>query len=156
MELDIGAVNGIELETVLVLEAEKLWRPSGVKLATAGLEHGEDWGVFADRIGFALHERGREAISFSKPRSDQIPTNLVKPSTHHLDPDEMAYDPDEMAAVYSTLTTVENLVEVKPAMAKMVCKRMMLLKWLRWENFWGWTKEYERSSRKNNERNKFF
>ena len=45
----------------------------------------------------------------------QIPTNLVEPSTHHLNPDEMASDPDEMAAVYGTLTTVENLVEVKPA-----------------------------------------
>ena len=45
----------------------------------------------------------------------QIPTNPVEPSTHHLDPDEMASDPDEIAVVYSTLTTVENLVEVKPA-----------------------------------------
>ncbi|XP_050269938.1 uncharacterized protein LOC126713997 isoform X1 [Quercus robur] len=39
-------------------------------------------------------------------------------------------DPDEMAAVYSTLTTVENLVEVKPAVAEMVCERTKLLKWL--------------------------
>uniref|UniRef100_A0A2N9FGD6 Beta-catenin-like protein 1 N-terminal domain-containing protein n=1 Tax=Fagus sylvatica TaxID=28930 RepID=A0A2N9FGD6_FAGSY len=39
-------------------------------------------------------------------------------------------DPDEMAAVYSTLSTVENLVEVKPAVAEMVCERTKLLKWL--------------------------
>ena len=39
-------------------------------------------------------------------------------------------NPDEMAAVYSMLTTVENLVEVKPAVAKMVCERTKLLKWL--------------------------
>ena len=39
-------------------------------------------------------------------------------------------DPDEMATVYSMLTTVENLVEVKPAVAKMVCERTKLLKWL--------------------------
>ncbi|KAL0017236.1 hypothetical protein SO802_004305 [Lithocarpus litseifolius] len=39
-------------------------------------------------------------------------------------------DPDEMAAVYSTLTTVENLVEVKLAMAEMVCERTKLWKWL--------------------------
>ena len=39
-------------------------------------------------------------------------------------------DPDEMAVVYITLTMVENLVEVKPAVAKMVCKTMKLLKWL--------------------------
>ena len=28
------------------------------------------------------------------------------------------------------LTTMENLVEVKPAVAKMVCARTKLLKWL--------------------------
>ena len=60
----------------------------------------------------------------------QIPANLVEPSTHHLNPHEMAFDLDEMAAVYSTLTTVENLVEVKPAVAEMVCERTKLLKWL--------------------------
>ena len=38
-------------------------------------------------------------------------------------------DPDEMAAVYSVLTTMENLVEVKPAVAEKVCERMKLLKW---------------------------
>ena len=41
-ESDIGAVIEIGSETVLVLEVDKLWRLSGVKLATAGLEHGED------------------------------------------------------------------------------------------------------------------
>ena len=32
--------------------------------------------------------------------------------------------------MYSTLTTVENLVEVKPMLAEMVCERTKLLKWL--------------------------
>ena len=35
-----------------------------------------------------------------------------------------------MAMVYSRLTTVENLVKVKPAVAEMVCERKKLLKWL--------------------------
>ena len=39
---DIGAITGIRPETVLVSKAEKLRRPSGVKLASAVLEHGED------------------------------------------------------------------------------------------------------------------
>ena len=47
-----------------------------------------------------------------------------------FDPNEMAFDPDEMAMVYSTLTMVENLVEVKPAVAEKVCERTKLLKWL--------------------------
>ena len=102
----------------------------------------------------------------------------------------MASDPDEMAVVYSTLMTVENLVEVKPAVVEMVCERTMLLKWLLGSRFCGdefvlvgfWVlgfffelnflgffvclflkkisrdepKEYERSSEKNNERNKIF
>ncbi|KAF5737722.1 beta-catenin-like protein 1 [Tripterygium wilfordii] len=39
-------------------------------------------------------------------------------------------DPDEMAAIYSTLATIENLVEVKPAVAELVCERTKLLRWL--------------------------
>ena len=42
----------------------------------------------------------------------------------------MAPEPNEMAMVYSTLTTVENLVEVKHVVAEMVCERTKLLKWL--------------------------
>ncbi|RDY02671.1 Beta-catenin-like protein 1, partial [Mucuna pruriens] len=37
-------------------------------------------------------------------------------------------DPDKNVIVYNTLATVENMVEVKPAVA--VCKRTKLLKWL--------------------------
>ncbi|THF97165.1 hypothetical protein TEA_003295 [Camellia sinensis var. sinensis] len=39
-------------------------------------------------------------------------------------------DPDEMAAVYVTLATIENLIEVKPAVAEMVCERTKLMRWL--------------------------
>ncbi|CAN0897371.1 Beta-catenin-like protein 1 [Linum grandiflorum] len=39
-------------------------------------------------------------------------------------------DPDEMAAVYNSLATIENLIEVKPAVAEMVCERTKLLRWL--------------------------
>ncbi|KAF8398803.1 hypothetical protein HHK36_014663 [Tetracentron sinense] len=39
-------------------------------------------------------------------------------------------DPDEMTAVYNTLATVENMVEVKPAVAELVCERTKLLRWL--------------------------
>ncbi|KAL0009906.1 hypothetical protein SO802_005014 [Lithocarpus litseifolius] len=43
-------------------------------------------------------------------------------------------DPDEMAALYSTLTTMENLVEVKAAVAvaEMVCERCERTKLLKW------------------------
>ncbi|KAJ9703028.1 hypothetical protein PVL29_004685 [Vitis rotundifolia] len=40
------------------------------------------------------------------------------------------FDPDEMAAVYATLATLENLIEVKPAVAEMVCERTKLMRWL--------------------------
>ncbi|KAL5574297.1 hypothetical protein UlMin_023894 [Ulmus minor] len=39
-------------------------------------------------------------------------------------------DEDEKDAVHNTLATIENLVEVKPAVAEMVCDRTKLLKWL--------------------------
>ncbi|CAA7038548.1 unnamed protein product [Microthlaspi erraticum] len=39
-------------------------------------------------------------------------------------------DPDEATAIYATLTVIENLVEVKPAVAEMVCERTKLLRWL--------------------------
>ncbi|CAM8930228.1 unnamed protein product [Rhodiola kirilowii] len=39
-------------------------------------------------------------------------------------------DPDEAASVYSTLATIENLIEVKPAVAELVCERTKLLRWL--------------------------
>jgi beta-catenin-like protein 1 len=39
-------------------------------------------------------------------------------------------DPDEATAIYATLTVIENLVEVKPAVAQLVCERTKLLRWL--------------------------
>lgn len=39
-------------------------------------------------------------------------------------------DPDEMAAVYNTLATIENLIEVKPTVSELVCERTKLLRWL--------------------------
>ncbi|WCJ25104.1 Beta-catenin-like protein 1 [Euphorbia peplus] len=39
-------------------------------------------------------------------------------------------DPDEMAAVYHTLSTIENLVEVKPGVAELVCERTKIMRWL--------------------------
>ncbi|XP_030474670.2 uncharacterized protein LOC115692055 [Syzygium oleosum] len=39
-------------------------------------------------------------------------------------------DPDEMAAVYNTLATIENLIEVKPAVAELVCEKTKLFRWL--------------------------
>ncbi|KAJ0044013.1 hypothetical protein Pint_18287 [Pistacia integerrima] len=39
-------------------------------------------------------------------------------------------DPDDMAAVYNTLATIENLIEVKPSVAELVCERTKLLRWL--------------------------
>ncbi|GAB4836129.1 hypothetical protein Ancab_001044 [Ancistrocladus abbreviatus] len=39
-------------------------------------------------------------------------------------------DPDEMAAVYNTLATIENLIEVKPAVAEIVCEKTKLMRWL--------------------------
>ena len=39
-------------------------------------------------------------------------------------------DPDEATAIYNTLATIENIIEVKPAAAELVCERTKLLRWL--------------------------
>ncbi|KAK2652521.1 hypothetical protein Ddye_012377 [Dipteronia dyeriana] len=39
-------------------------------------------------------------------------------------------DPDDMTAVYNTLATIENLIEVKPSVAELVCEKTKLLRWL--------------------------
>ncbi|KAF1891113.1 hypothetical protein Lal_00001252 [Lupinus albus] len=39
-------------------------------------------------------------------------------------------DPDEMSAVYATLATIENLIEVMPSVAELVCEKTKLMKWL--------------------------
>lgn len=39
-------------------------------------------------------------------------------------------EPDEASAVFNTLSVLENMVEVRPAVAEMVCERTKLLRWL--------------------------
>lgn len=39
-------------------------------------------------------------------------------------------DPDESAAIYNTLATIENFIEVKPSVAELVCERTKIMKWL--------------------------
>ncbi|KAG0458646.1 hypothetical protein HPP92_021774 [Vanilla planifolia] len=39
-------------------------------------------------------------------------------------------DPDETAAIFNTLGTIENMIEVMPAVAELVCERTKLLRWL--------------------------
>ncbi|GMH11286.1 hypothetical protein Nepgr_013127 [Nepenthes gracilis] len=39
-------------------------------------------------------------------------------------------DSDEMAAAYNTLATIENLIEVKPAVSEIVCEKTKLMRWL--------------------------
>ncbi|XP_057538959.1 uncharacterized protein LOC130817340 [Amaranthus tricolor] len=39
-------------------------------------------------------------------------------------------DPDEGGAIHTTLATLENLIEVKPAVAEIVCEKTKLLRWL--------------------------
>lgn len=39
-------------------------------------------------------------------------------------------DPDESAAIYNTLATIENFIEVKPSVAELVCEKTKLMKWL--------------------------
>ncbi|KAK8712981.1 hypothetical protein V6N13_148209 [Hibiscus sabdariffa] len=50
---------------------------------------------------------------------------LVQNLQHLLDK-----DPDDMSAIYNTLASIENMIEVKHAVAELVCERTKLLRWL--------------------------
>ncbi|XP_068640089.1 uncharacterized protein [Aristolochia californica] len=39
-------------------------------------------------------------------------------------------DPDESTAIYNTLSTIENMIEINTSVAELVCERTKLLKWL--------------------------
>ncbi|KAM7519894.1 hypothetical protein LguiB_018856 [Lonicera macranthoides] len=39
-------------------------------------------------------------------------------------------DSDEVAAVHNSLATIENLIEVKPGVAELVCERTKLMRWI--------------------------
>lgn len=39
-------------------------------------------------------------------------------------------DSDEVSAVFGTLTSIENMIEVKPNVAELVCERTKLLRWI--------------------------
>ncbi|KAL6555857.1 hypothetical protein OROHE_007131 [Orobanche hederae] len=39
-------------------------------------------------------------------------------------------DPDESAAIYNTLSTIENLIEVNPSVSELSCEKTKILKWL--------------------------
>lgn len=39
-------------------------------------------------------------------------------------------DPDEATAVYNTLSTIENMIEVKPTVSELICDRTKFLRWL--------------------------
>ncbi|KAL4353549.1 hypothetical protein GQ457_06G017150 [Hibiscus cannabinus] len=50
---------------------------------------------------------------------------LVQNLQHLLDK-----DPDDISVIYNTLASIENMIEVKHAVAELVCERTKLLRWL--------------------------
>lgn len=59
-----------------------------------------------------------------------IENNVLELLVHNLQRLSDSDDQDEMAAVYNTLATVENMIEVEPKVAEMICEKTRVLKWL--------------------------
>ncbi|GAQ81024.1 beta-catenin-like protein 1 [Klebsormidium nitens] len=74
----------------------------------------------------ALEESSEEAQVLVDALLDNNVLELLTQNLSRLDESS----PDEASAVYSTLGIVENLVEVSPPVAEMVCERTKLLAWL--------------------------
>ncbi|CAI8597129.1 unnamed protein product [Vicia faba] len=74
----------------------------------------------------ALDENDEPARVLVDAIVDNSALELLVQNLHRLSES----DPDENAAIYNTLATIENLIEVKPAVAELVCEKTKLLKWL--------------------------
>ncbi|CAI8592203.1 unnamed protein product [Vicia faba] len=71
---------------------------------------------------------GDVGISVSSSAFELLLQNL-----HHLSDS----GPDENAAIYNTVATIENLIEVQPVVAELVCEKTKLLGRLRWGSLMG-------------------
>uniref|UniRef100_A0A251S5H8 Putative armadillo-type fold protein n=1 Tax=Helianthus annuus TaxID=4232 RepID=A0A251S5H8_HELAN len=76
--------------------------------------------IFIDVVGL-LQDLTDEDVLDENDEFGSLVQNLLRLSES---------DADEVAAVYSTLSTIENLIEVKPAVAEMVCERTKLMRWI--------------------------
>lgn len=99
-----------------------------------GLLTHENTDIAVDVVGLIQDLTDEDVVEDSDEAAQVLVDALVENNTLELLVQNLARldegDPDESAAVYSTLATFENMIEVRPAVSESVCEKTKLMRWL--------------------------
>lgn len=99
-----------------------------------GLLSHENTDIAVDVVGLIQDLTDEDVVGDSDEAAQVLVDALVENNALELLVQNLARldegDPDEAAAVYSTLATIENMIEVRPAVSESVCEKTKLLRWL--------------------------
>lgn len=99
-----------------------------------GLLSHENTDIAVDVVGLIQDLTDEDVVEDSDEGAQVLVDALVENNALELLVQNLARldegDPDESAAVYSTLATIENMIEVRPAVSESVCEKTKLLRWL--------------------------
>lgn len=99
-----------------------------------GLLTHENTDIAVDVVGLVQDLTDEDVVEDSDEGAQVLVDALVENNALELLVQNLARldegDPDESAAVYSTLATIENMIEVRPAVSESVCEKTKLLRWL--------------------------
>lgn len=99
-----------------------------------GLLTHENTDIAVDVVGLIQDLTDEDVVEDSDEAAQVLVDALVENNTLELLVQNLARldegDPDESVAVYSTLATIENMIEVRPAVSESVCEKTKLLRWL--------------------------
>jgi beta-catenin-like protein 1 len=99
-----------------------------------GLLTHENTDIAVDVVGLVQDLTDEDVVEDSDEGAQVLVDALVENNALELLVQNLARldegDPDESAAVYSTLATIENMIEVRPAVSESVCEKTKFLRWL--------------------------
>ncbi|XP_011624690.1 beta-catenin-like protein 1 isoform X2 [Amborella trichopoda] len=127
-----------EIEKLKILAGAPELYPDLVQLNTVpsilGLLGHENTDIAVDVVGLLQDLTDEDVLEDSDESAQILVDSLVENNALELLVQNLGRlsetDPDEMTAIYNTLATIENMVEVKPSVAELVCERTKLMRWL--------------------------
>lgn len=127
-----------ELQKLKILAGAPELYPDLVSLGTVnsitGLLNHDNTDVAIDAVTLLQDLTDADVIEDNEESAQVLVDALVENNAVELLVQNLARlsdsDPDESAAIYNTLSTIENLIEVKPSVSELVCEKTKLLKWL--------------------------
>ncbi|XP_047972409.1 beta-catenin-like protein 1 [Salvia hispanica] len=127
-----------ELQKLKILAGAPELYPDLVSLGTvnsiAGLLNHDNTDIAIDAVTLLQDLTDADVIEDNEESAQVLVDALIENSAVELLVQNLSRlsdsDPDESAAIYNTLSTIENLIEVKPSASELVCEKTKLLKWL--------------------------